>query len=60
MPDSIKKVLLGAVAGAVVVGFAWHTHNERLKHAPAASGPAPAAAPGAAGGAGAPRLVRPP
>ncbi len=52
MPESLKKALLGAVVGALVVGFAWHIHNERLKRAPEASGPAPAAAPGAAGGAG--------
>ncbi len=51
MSDFFKKALLGAVVGAIVVGFAWHTQNERLKHAPAASGPAPAASPGSAGGA---------
>jgi len=51
MPDSFKKVLLGAVVGAIVVGFAWYTQNERLKHGPAASSPSPAAAQGPAGGA---------
>ncbi|MCJ7452920.1 MAG: efflux RND transporter periplasmic adaptor subunit [Steroidobacteraceae bacterium] len=51
MSDFLKKALLGAVVGAIVVGFAWHTQNERLKHAPAAPSPAPAAAPGSAGGA---------
>ncbi len=51
MSDFLKKALLGAVVGAIVVGFAWHTQNERLKHAPLASGPVPAAAPGSAGGA---------
>ncbi len=54
MPDSFKKALLGAVVGAIVVGFAWHTQNERLKHAPVASGPAPAAAPVSTGGASGP------
>jgi membrane fusion protein (multidrug efflux system) len=54
MPDSLKKVLLGAVFGGLLVGFAWHIRNERAKHEPAASmmGPAsggarPAGAPGA-------------
>ncbi len=51
MSDSLKKALLGAVAGAVVVGFAWHIHNERLKHAPVAPSPAPAAVKGPAGAA---------
>jgi membrane fusion protein, multidrug efflux system len=49
MPDSLRKVLLGALIGALVVGFAWHLAGERAKRAPAAmSGPPPAApAPGA-------------
>jgi membrane fusion protein (multidrug efflux system) len=50
MSDSFRKVLLGAVAGAIVTGFAWHIHSERLKHEPAASGPTPTAAASAAGG----------
>jgi membrane fusion protein, multidrug efflux system len=50
MPDSLKKALLGAVVGALVVGFAWHTQNQRLKHEPAASGPAITANPGGAAG----------
>jgi len=33
MPDSIKKVLLGALAGALLVGFAWHAMSERAKRA---------------------------
>jgi membrane fusion protein, multidrug efflux system len=37
MPDSLKKVLLGAVLGALLVGFAWHIRNERAKHDPAAA-----------------------
>ena len=51
MSDFLRKALLGAVVGAIVVGFAWHTQNERLKRAPVASGPAPAVAPPPAGGA---------
>ena len=59
MPDSIKKVLLGALAGALLVGFAWHAMSERTKRAPAAAaGPAATklgagkGGPPAAGGAG--------
>ena len=55
MSDSLKKVLLGAVVGALLVGFAWHIHNERAKHA--AGGrhgpPRPAAGSGAGDGRGA-------
>jgi membrane fusion protein (multidrug efflux system) len=48
MPDSLRKVLLGALIGALVVGFAWHLAGERAKRAPAAmSGPPGAPAPGA-------------
>jgi len=50
MSDSFRKALLGAVAGALVVGFAWHIHDERLKHEPVASGPASGSAPGSPGG----------
>jgi len=50
MSDSFRKALLGAVAGALVVGFAWHIHDERLKHEPVASGPAGGSAPGSPGG----------
>jgi membrane fusion protein (multidrug efflux system) len=47
MPDSLRKVLLGALIGALVVGFAWHLAGERAKRAPAAmSGPPGAPAPG--------------
>ncbi len=50
MPESLRKVLLGAVIGAFVVGFAWHIASERAKRAPAAMGGGPP--PGAvAGGA---------
>lgn len=48
MPDSLKKVLLGAILGALVVGFAWHTQSQRLKREPVASAAAPAAAGGSA------------
>ena len=44
MSDSLRKALLGAVVGALLVGFAWHTHNQRLKRAPVASGAAAPAA----------------
>ena len=50
MSDSFRKALLGAVAGALVVGFAWHIHDERLKHEPVTSGPAGGSAPGSPGG----------
>jgi len=51
MSDSLKKVLLGAVVGALLVGFVWHIRNERAKHEPAASmGPPGGARP--AGGQG--------
>jgi membrane fusion protein (multidrug efflux system) len=58
MPDTLKKVLLGAVVGALIVGFAWHIRNERAKHEPAgAIGAAGAGQPGGAsakGGSGSP------
>jgi membrane fusion protein (multidrug efflux system) len=62
MSNSFAKALLGAVAGALIVGFAWHIHNERAKHEPvlakSSGGPAqgPAAGKGglAAGRADAP------
>jgi len=58
MPDTLKKVLLGAVVGALIVGFAWHIRNERAKHEPAgAIGAAGASQPGGAsakGGSGSP------
>jgi membrane fusion protein (multidrug efflux system) len=51
MSDSFKKVLLGAVVGALLVGFAWHIRSERAKHEPAsAMGPPGSARP--AGGQG--------
>ena len=50
MSDSFRKALLGTVAGALVVGFAWHIHDERLKHEPVAPGPAGGSAPGSPGG----------
>jgi membrane fusion protein, multidrug efflux system len=62
MPDSLRKVLLGALIGALMVGFAWHIAGERAKRAPAAmggptGGPKPAGSPGQPGatpGAGGP------
>ena len=50
MPDSLRKVLLGTLIGAFIVGFAWHIAGERAKRAPAAMGGPPAAS----GGAGKP------
>ena len=38
MPDSLRKVLLGTLIGALVVGFAWHLAGERAKRAPASMG----------------------
>jgi membrane fusion protein, multidrug efflux system len=68
MPDSLRKVLLGALVGALIVGFAWHIAGERAKRAPQTMGgpvgasPAggkPGASPGkpAGGGAGAGPVV---
>jgi membrane fusion protein (multidrug efflux system) len=39
MSDSLKKVLAGAVIGALIVGFVWHVRNERAKHVTAFGGP---------------------
>ena len=39
MTDSSKKVLLGAVLGALLVGFIWHIRNERASHEPVAVSP---------------------
>jgi len=38
MLDTLKKVLLGAVAGALLVGFVWHAMSERAKRAPLMAG----------------------
>ncbi len=64
MPDSLRKVLLGTLIGAFIVGFAWHIAGERAKRAPASMGTPPGAVttagkPGASagkpgGGAGGP------
>ena len=43
MSDSLRKVLLGTLIGAFVVGFAWHAASERAKRAPVGMGPPPAA-----------------
>ena len=58
MSDTLKKVLLGAVVGALLVVFYGHVSSERAKRDPAAKGGPPAAAagrpaggpPGGAGG----------
>lgn len=52
MTESIKKALLGAVAGALLVGFAWHASSERAKRAPAAAATTQAGKPGTAGRSG--------
>ena len=44
MPDSLRKVLLGALIGALIVAFAWHLAGERAKRAPLAAGGTPSAA----------------
>jgi membrane fusion protein, multidrug efflux system len=43
MPDSLRKVLLGTLMGAFIVGFAWHIAGERAKRAPASMGAPPGA-----------------
>jgi membrane fusion protein (multidrug efflux system) len=56
MSDTLKKVLLGAVVGALLVTFYGHITGERAKREPAATGGPPPAAgrpapgPGGAGG----------
>jgi len=50
MSDSLRKVLLGALIGACVVGFAWHVTGERAKRAPVMD-EAPVRAPATAAGA---------
>ena len=46
MTDTIKKVLLGAVVGALLVVFYGHVSSERAKRDPSAKGGPPAAATG--------------
>jgi len=57
MSDTLKKVLLGAVVGALIVVFYGHISSERAKRDPSAAGGPPAAAsrpgPGAGGAPGA-------
>ena len=48
MPDSLKKVLLGAVAGALLVVFFFHVSAERAKRDPDLAGAAPGGPPAAA------------
>lgn len=50
MPDSLRKALLGAIVGALLVGFAWYLSGERAKRAPGAAGSSPAPAAGPASG----------
>jgi membrane fusion protein, multidrug efflux system len=45
----MRKVLLGTLIGAFIVGFAWHLAGERAKRAPASMGGPPAAAKSAGG-----------
>jgi membrane fusion protein (multidrug efflux system) len=60
MSDTLKKVLLGAVAGALLVVFYGHISGERAKRDPAAKGGPPAAAGRPGPGAGAPGAGRGP
>lgn len=55
MPESLRKVLLGAVIGALVVGFAWHVAGQRAERAPVAGAQGPSATTDARRGA--PRLA---
>jgi membrane fusion protein (multidrug efflux system) len=50
MSDTLKKVLVGAVAGALLVVFYGHIAGERAKRDPSARGGPPAAASGRQGG----------
>jgi membrane fusion protein (multidrug efflux system) len=54
MPDTLKKVLLGAVAGALLVLFYAHLSDERAKRDPMARSGAPQGGPPAAAGRPAP------
>jgi membrane fusion protein (multidrug efflux system) len=47
MSDALRKVLLGAVIGALLVGFAWHVMGERARRTPNFAGGPAAAATGA-------------
>ncbi len=53
MPDSLRKVLLGTVIGALLVGFAWHVTNERAGRAPPDGPDAAMSVPGAGAKTGA-------
>jgi membrane fusion protein (multidrug efflux system) len=60
MSDTLKKVLLGAVAGALLVVFYGHISSERAKREPAPMGgppPSAGARPAAGPGAGAPPIA---
>ncbi len=60
MSDSLRKVLLGTLIGAFIVGFAWHLAGERAKRAPATMGGPPTAAkagPGASSGGSGPVIA---
>ena len=48
MSDTMKKVLIGAVLGALLVAFAVHVREQRARRAPAASAAAPASPAGSA------------
>jgi membrane fusion protein, multidrug efflux system len=51
MTDTLKKVLLGAVVGALLVAFYAHLTGERAKRNPVASAAQPAGRPGPGAGA---------
>jgi membrane fusion protein (multidrug efflux system) len=65
MSDSLKKVLAGAVLGALVMALLMHARGERARNQPelaGAGGPpagAPATAASSGGGAGGPPVARP-
>ena len=40
MSETLRKVLLGTLIGALIVGFAWHLAGERARRAPASAAPA--------------------
>lgn len=49
MSDTLRKVLLGTLIGAFIVGFAWHLAGERAKRAPAIATPGLGAGPASGG-----------
>lgn len=43
MSETLRKVLLGTLIGAFIVGFLWHAANERARRAPVGAGSPPTA-----------------